>query len=455
MNKTLFFPFVVGLVVMAGAQETSVKQSRESTLQLDAGADLRIRQEIMDHIPNSVPPFTGDTSYFQIRPRFWGEAKYRNLRLYNRWTDEFWHYTSDDRRVNSWPNELIIDNLYLDVNELFDGWLDLRIGRQDLIYGKGRVILDGTPYDGSRTIYMDAIKATINFDAEKKNTLDVLAIYNNNHNEAALGGIDGGEKELNTIRPGSKYLDEWGGGLYFKSKELEEFPFELYWIYKRETKAKMSNGTTLQGRRFHTFGARLMPKFTETISGELEGAVQSGEKDDGKNTSGYMGYAGLRYDPAVEWNLKPFVNAGVYYLSGDDSNGDGNGDSGWNPVWARWPQISELYVLEWHNGAGYWTNLIYPHVEGGFNISQQHKLFASIGSMHTDDADGLGGDTGSHYGWLATICYDFPLLTNIFDREDKRGNLLGRLQAEMLEPGDYYDSSSTMYFLRWQIIAQF
>jgi hypothetical protein len=452
MKKLGIPAMIAGVAFSVLAQEAVVE--KQNGLELDAGADLRVRQEIMDHIPNTVPPFRGDTSYFRIRPRVWGEAKYENFRLYTRWTDEFWHYTSDGREVNPWPSELVLDNLYLDANDLFDGWLDLRIGRQDLVYGKGRVILDGTPYDGSRTIYMDAIKATVNFDAEKKNTLDILAIYNNNHNHATIGGLDGGDKELNTIVPGSEGLDEWGGGLYFKSKEMDEFPFELYWIYKRETKAKLG-GTTLQGRRFHTFGARLMPKFTETISGELEGAVQSGEKDDGKNTAGYMGYAGLRYDPAVEWTMKPFVNAGVYYLSGDDSNGDGNGDNGWNPVWARWPQISELYVLEWRNGAGYWTNLIYPHIEGGFNISKQHKLFASVGSMHAADADDRGGESGSHYGWLGTICYDFPIFTDVFGRDDKRGNLFGRLQAEVLEPGDYYDSNKTAYFLRWELMATF
>lgn len=408
----------------------------------------------MDNIPNAAYPFNGDTDYFRIRTRFWGEAKYENFRLYTRWTDEFWHYNSDSREVNEWPSELVLDNLYLDATDLFDGWLDLRVGRQDLVYGKGRVILDGTPYDGSRTIYMDAVKATINFDEEKKNTLDMLAIYNNNNNEVTMGGLDGGKKELNSIVPGSEYLDEWGGGLYFKSKEMDEFPFELYWMYKRETKAKRG-GVTYQGRRFHTIGTRLMPKYTETLSGEFEGAVQTGEKDDGKNTSGYMGYAGLRCDPAVEWKMKPFVNVGVYYLSGDDSNSDGNGDSGWDPVWSRWPQISELMVLEWRNGAGYWTNLIYPHLDGGFNISKQHKLCASVGSMYADDADDKGGDDGSHYGYLGTVCYDFPIFTDVFGREDKRGNLFGRLQAEVLEPGDYYESDDTAYFFRWQLMATF
>ncbi|MFO7937349.1 MAG: hypothetical protein R6V06_07070 [Kiritimatiellia bacterium] len=453
----LYIPaMLAGMMFSAVAQETVKEKGSQQGLKLNGGADVRVRQEIMDNIPNTVTPFLGETDYFRFRYRFWGEAEYENFRLYTRLTDEFWHYNSDSRRVNSWPNELVLDNLYLDANNLFDGWLDLRAGRQDLIYGKGRVILDGTPYDGSRTIYMDAIKATINFDAEKKNTLDLLAIYNSNQSELAIGGLDGGEKELNSIVPGSKYLDEWGGGLYFKSRELDEFPFELYWLYKRETKAERG-GVTFQGRKFHTFGARLMPQYTETVSGEFEAAVQTGEKDDGKNTSGYMGYAGLRYDPAVEWKMKPFAKAGVYYLSGDDSRADGNGDSGWNPVWARWPQFSELMVLgNWvNNGAGYWTNLIYPHVEGGFNISKTHKLFASIGSMYAADPDDGGGDDGSHYGYLGTICYDFPILTDVFGREDKRGNLLGRVQAEVLEPGDYYEGDDTAYFIRWQLIAQF
>ena len=451
MKKLCIPAICVGVACSVFAQEVA----KDDGLKLNGGGDLRIRQEILDNIPNGV--FTEDNNYFRIRPRIWGEAKYKNFRLYTRWTDEFWHFNNpSDRDINEWPNELVLDNLYLDANDLFDGWLDLRVGRQDLVYGKGRVILDGTPYDGSRTIYMDAVKASINFDEEKKNVLDLLAIYNNNHNEIALGGVDGGERELNTIVPGSKYLDEWGGGAYFKSKEFEEMPFDLYWIYKRETKAKLG-GMTLTGRRFHTVGARLMPKYTETLSSEFEGAFQFGEKDNGEDTSGYMGYAGLRYDPAVEWKMKPFANIGVYYLSGDDSRGQGDEDSGWNPTWSRWPQISELMVLgNWfNNGAGYWTNLVYPHLESGFNISKVHKLFASFGPMYTDETDGAGGDSGNLYGYLGTICYDFPIFTDVFGREDKRGNLFGRLQAEVLEPGDYYEPDHTAYFLRWQLMAKF
>lgn len=456
MKKLFFSAIFAVLICSAFARDAVPRELQNTELQLNGGADLRVRQEVMDNIPNG--PFNEHNNYFRVRSRVWGEAQYSDFRLYLRLTDEFWHFNKpSDQTLNEWPNELVLDNFYLDANDLLDGWLDLRVGRQDLIYGKGRVIMDGTPYDGSRTIYMNALRARINFDEAKKNTLDILAIYNDNNDELALGGIDGGERELNSIVPGSKGLDEWGGGLYFKSQELPEFPFELYWIYKRETKAIAPSGITLRGRKFHTFGVRLMPKYTETISGEFEGALQTGEKDNGKNTSGYMGYAGLRYDPAVEWKLKPFVNAGLYHLSGDDTRGARDSDSGWNPTWARWPQISELLVLGnwWNNGAGYWTNLIYPHLEGGFNISKRHRFFASVGSLYADDADHRGGASGDHYGCLATICYDFPIFADLFGRADKRGNIFGRLQAEVFEPGDYYDPDKTAYFLRWQLVAAF
>ncbi len=451
MKKLCTLAVFAGLVCSAGAQENAAVVQEEKGLEFDLGGDLRIRQEIMDNIPFAAPPFRGDTDYFRIRARVWGEAKYENFRLYTRLTDEFFHYNSDNRRDYEWPNEVVLDNFYLDANDLFDGWLDLRAGRQDLVYGSGRVLLDGTPGDGSRTISMDAIKASINFDEEKKNVLDVLAIYNQSENEFTMGGLDSA-RQLNIMRGGEKNMDEYGGGLYFKSKELEEMPFDLYWIYKRQTKADLG-ATKVAGREFHTFGLRLMPKFSETISGEFEGAAQNGEIDGGASCHGYMAYGAVKYTPDVEWKMRPFFKTGMYYLSGDtDRSG---GDSGWNPVWSRWPQASELYVLDFKNGVGYWTNLLYPHIETGFDISKMHKLLASAGPMYADRRDGIGGGSGDLYGWLGTICYDFPIMTSIFGREDKRGNLTGRLQAEVLDPGDYYTTDSVAYFFRWEIIASF
>ncbi len=62
-------------------------------------------------------------------------------------------------------DEVVIDNLYVDINKPFDLPVSLRIGRQDFLgpefYGEGFLIYDGTPGDGTRTFYFNAVRARI------------------------------------------------------------------------------------------------------------------------------------------------------------------------------------------------------------------------------------------------------------------------------------------------------
>ena len=435
-------------------------QLAKQNLNWDGGADLRVRHELHDNVPqyNANGAVSGNQSYMRIRPRAWGEVKNEDFRLYLRLTDEFREYFQPSESRNAqFPDEVIVDNLCLDLYNLFGDRVDLRIGRQDFLgpdgYGAGRVLLDGTPGDGSRTAFMDAIKATVKVD--EKNTLDLLAIYNNPDNELSWGHTKGAngtstkERALTYNVPGSTDMAEYGGGLYFKSKEWKEFPFDLYYLFKRETKARLSSND-LPGRNTHTFGTRLMPKLTETLSAELEGAAQAGEKDGGASTAGYMGYAGLTYKPAVE-NYKPFATLACYYLSGDRDHGTGDNDTSWNPLWARWPQYSEMYPYS-DKGVCYWSNLIYPNVTVGSAFAPGHKVSANAGPMFAAAEDGLGGGEGDLRGWFGMARYDFPLAKNLFG---KRGDLSGHLTAEVLDPGDYYTSDTVAYFLRWEVILRF
>ncbi len=469
MKKLLWLGLGVGLAVQVFAQEAkapvAVKPAEAAGgLDWDGGADLRVRQELIDNLPMINGRVMANQSYLRIRPRVWGQVKNEDFKLYIRATDEFREYFQVRNNKNyQTPDEVLIDSLYLDLYNLFDGKLDLRIGRQDFYgptgptYGAGRVICDGTPFDGSRTIFMDAVKATIKFD--EKNVLDLLAIYNSPDTELSWGhpynsaGTEYKERPLTSINPRSTDLTEWGGGLYFRSKEFKSVPFELYYLYKRESKAKMAGGVVLPGRIVNTFGARVMPQLTETLSAEFEGAVQAGEKDGGPSTSGYMGYAGLTYKPLVDGTAKPYFTGSCYYLSGDSSRGDDDNDGAWDPLWARWPQFSELYVYNFIYGAGYWSNLLYPSLEAGVSFAKPgHKLRANVGPMYAAVEDDLGSGGGDLYGWFGMVRYDFPLWQKIFG---KRGDLSGHLTAEVLDPGDYYSSDTLAYFLRWEIVARF
>jgi hypothetical protein len=468
---------VIGLVVCAGlagaaraqevkpapaggAQPPQAVQEEKGGLDWDGGADLRIRHELHDNVPqyNANGAVSGNQSYLRIRPRVWGQVKNEDFRLYLRLADEFREYFQPSESRNSqFPDEVIVDNLYLDLYNLFNDRVDLRIGRQDFLgpdgYGSGRVLLDGTQGDGSRTAFMDAIKATVKID--EKNTLDLLAIYNSSDNELSWGhpkGTNGKapkERDLTYNVPGATGMDEYGGGLYFKSKEWKEFPFDLYYLFKRETKARLA-GRDLPGRNTHTLGVRVAPKLTETLSAELEGAAQAGERDGGKSVRGYMGYAGLTYKPAVE-TFKPFATLACYYLSGDRNHGTDDNDTSWNPLWSRWPQYSEMYPYH-DRGVCYWSNLIYPNVTVGTAFANGHKVNVNAGPMFAAAEDGMGGGGGDFRGWFGMARYDFPLLKKIFG---KRGDLTGHVTAELLDPGDYYTSDTIAYFLRWEVIARF
>lgn len=435
----------------------------KSGLSWDAGADLRLQEEMYDDIPGMLG---GDYhNYFRVRSRAWGQVENDDFRLYLRFANEFFHTLKPSHDHNyQFPDELFVDNLYLDLNNLFWDRVNLRIGRQDFlgaqgpIYGAGRVLCDGTPADTSRSVYMDAIKATITLD--ENNSLDLLGIYNSAENYLSTGhshdpfGNTWNYRPTTMLQfpPPTDDMDEYGGALYFKSRELKEVPFDLYYIFKRETDARLPWGAHISGRSIHTLGLRVAPKFSESLSAELEAAAQAGQKDNGADCHGAMAYGGLTYAPNVGETLKPYFTGACYYLSGDKNRGETEDDSAWNPLWGRWPQVSELYVYNFMYGAGYWSNLLYPHLQAGVSIGPGHRVGASAGPMFAAVDDNLGGGDGSLYGWLGTLRYDFLLFKGLFG---KRGDVYGHILGEILDPGDYYAKDDTAYFVRWELSFQY
>jgi hypothetical protein len=430
-------------------------EAEKSPWRADAGGDIRIRQEAYGNIPTIAPGVDDHTDYFRVRTRAWFEVGYEDVSLYARVANEFRHYNGftpaqkvlDPKNGWKFPDELVLDNLYLDIKNLIDGRLDLRIGRQDLMYGAGRVILEGTPSDGSRTIFFDAVKATVHLTP--KSSLDAFVIYNTHDGmDLNVGSLD---RDL--TRGAAPQITEKGGGLYLTSKEMKELPAELYYVYKRESNDKGTG--VVPARDTHTIGARVMPQFGEQLSAEVEGAVQFGDTDvePDQDILAYMGYAGLTYKPDFGLEGKPFFTAACYYLSGDDNATPGE-DNRWNPVWARYPQFSDLMVFAMP--AGRWSNLVYPHVEAGIKCPCKHNISVKAGPMYAADEDQLAPRDHSYQGVLATARYDFPLLTGVFG---KRGDVFGHVQAEVFAPADagdgYYADDEVGYFLRWEVSAKF
>ena len=96
-----------------------------------------------------------------------------NMRLV--WEFRVWdHPTRKNQHIDF--DEILFDRFNLTMRNMFDMPLTGVIGRQDIILGKAWLVLDGTPLDGSRTIYLDAARFT--YDWEEKDTkIDMIYIH--------------------------------------------------------------------------------------------------------------------------------------------------------------------------------------------------------------------------------------------------------------------------------------
>jgi len=441
--------FIFCLFTASVLAESGVVVPPKETKEFDWGGDIRLRGVTLDNIPISVDPpgitRGGRNVFFRGRTRIWGQlAIAEGIDFRARLVNEFRSY-EEGSGTNSYdfPDEYVFDHLYLDFKNLFDDKLDLRIGRQDLIYGTGKVILDGNPLDGSRTIYFNAVKASLKLD---KTVVDILGIYNEAEDDLAFNTQ---HRDLVGL-PGKYATDmvESGGGIYVKNKSIEKMPLEAYYLFKNESDYQFDvPGAPDNPQKFpydldlHTLGVRLMPRFTDSLTGNLEAAGQIGERGP-QDVNGWMVDANLSYTFPLCEKVNPSVSAGVYHLSGDDP--DTADDEGWNPLWSRWPQYSELYVYAYDaDGAGRWSNVTMPYLSLGVPFSPRASLDVLCGHMFAPEKNGPGG--GDQRGTLITAWLKFKL------NDAWSGHLLG----EFVHPGDYYNVADTAHFVRVEFMCKF
>ena len=483
--KNLLSLCALSAALAAGAQTNAVPEmttAESSGLEADAGADLRVRQEIMHNVvgnpgdAGAMMPraYKKNVNHIRFRPRVWGRLDYENFTLYGRLVDEFREHivkngVSRKYRAYNFPDEVALDNLYLEGRELFDGFFDFRIGRQDLferghsVFGLDRTLFDGAPYVGSRSAYADMLKMT--FHTSDTSKLDAFALYDNGRNMYRYGSRHSRGRPMNAIHPAdSPEMDEWGGGLVWHDSLFDKrLPYKLYMIHKHNEDYKAFNGRHVGDKQLTTFGVFLQPELTENISFELEGAHQFGTADSGrKQAGGTMGYVAVDFHKdRSSSGIKPYSRLSAYYLSGDKHRtGADDNDTAWDPLWARWPQDSEMFQYGTMYGIGYWSNLLYTKLELGLNIGPHRRVQAYSGPIFAAVQDHLGHADGSgdsmFKGVLSVLRYDFPIILAPKNAHGlDRFEIYGHVMAELFNPGDYYDTSRPAYFFRWEIVVAF
>ena len=433
----------------------------------NAGADVRIRHEMMKNVPG-LPggglllraPHSDFRQHMRFRPRVWGEVTFGSesigsFRIYTRLTDEFRWCPEPYSNKYTFPDELILDNLFLEGLGLFDGFLDFTIGRQDIygLYGLDHVFVDGTPGDGSRTVYADVARAKLHFTDDS--SLDLFTLYDFDDSDVRWGTRRGKHRSLSGLGGGAEPdMDDWGVGAVWNSDFGEALPYQLF-IMQKYTRAFRRSDVMHPWTLRELAGAKLMPQINEEWSLQLEAMGQIGRNDDGATLSGWSSYAGVNWKSATESSVKPFGKLGYHFMSGDrDAANEDGGHHAWDPMWARGVNDSEMFLYGTHYGAAWWSNMHYLKLTAGLDLGRRHKLVASAGPIFAAADDGMGGGNGMFKGFLSQVRYDFPIMLADKDKGE-RFEIFGHVLAEFFNPGDYFETDRPGYFLRWQVDFKF
>ncbi len=438
-------------------------ENGEGLLAFDFGADLRVRQEIMDNVPGlpaggvAMSSVRGNyRNHMRFRPRVWGETTIgENSRLFLRLADEFRWNVRPRNRATEFPDELIVDNLFFESKELFDGFVDFCIGRQDItgLYGLDHVFGDGTPGDGSRTAYSDVFRVRFRFD--EIGDLDVFALYNADKNPLRWGTHRSEYRSLTGFGGGAHPdMDDWGYGAIWSSELADNVDMQIFAMQKRTSSFKR-DGVKHSAKRRSMFGVKLVPHLTDEVSLQFEAMGQVGRDGEGSWLSGWSGYAGINWKAAESAWAVPFVSGGLHFMSGDKNaaNEDG-GDKAWDPMWARAVNDSEMFLYGTHYGTAWWSNLMLAKVKSGLEFSKRHELCASLAAMFAQCDDGLGGGDGLFKGVLSQLRYSFPLYFD-GEAEGRRFEVFGHVIGEVFNPGDYFATDKPGWFVRWQVEFKF
>ena len=477
--KTVLTAAAAVAVLSVGGLSAEPLESASSlpAFDFDMGADLRIRQEMMDNVPSMQNGMIGRPgvdrgkmrNQMRFRPRVWAELRaFENWRLYMRLADEFRAGIVQPQAVHSttWPGEVVVDNLFIEGKGLFDEKIDVLFGRRDLyrLYGLDHIFVDGTSGDGSRTTHADM--ATLTWHVDEDSTLDVFALFNKDRDYMRLGthrsylgtqltGFGGNDTEMN----------DWGWGAIWGSRVRDDegvniLDYQILGIQKN-TASFHRKYVKHPRRQVNLLGTKIVPHWTTNFSTPLELYAQVGENGAGNALAGWASYAGFEWRDMEKKTWRPFWSAGILALSGDkDAMSQDGGHKGWDPMWYRGVDDSEMFLYGATYGVGWWSNMYNVKTTFGFEIGPKSRVSVMMGPMFAQEKDNGGGGDGRYKGFLSQLRWDFPIFPKFFfwgdgSTEGSRFEVFGHILLEHFAPGDYYDTDKPAWFARWQIDFKF
>ena len=295
---------------------------------LELGFEERVRSENWDNSTDFNEKAVDARHQWRFRTRAWAKLSAGA-------NTEFVLGLDNESRKLTTPqvaltmDETVVENLYLD--HRFSDGTSMRVGRQNLSKGDGFILMDGSPLDGSRTAYFNALDLGW---TSGKSRLDLLFISDPYR-----------DQYLPRIHDRTKSLIEWDEnalGLYWTDASRAKTTLDAYYFFKAETgdTRALTNAARQGDRMFHTLGGRVARDFPRDWSVKVELAGQAGGQRPGSDIRAWGAQASVKKSFAHA--TKPSLLLGWTGLSGDDPATTTN--EGWDPLFARYPKWSELYI---------------------------------------------------------------------------------------------------------------
>lgn len=412
----------------------------------EIGFEERVRSESWDDIIDHSRAAADARTQIRFRSRLW--ASYRpsdRLGFVAGLNNENRTITRPDMSVHG--REVIVETLYLDARP-GRHWT-MRAGRQNLMRGEGFILFDGTPLDGSRTAYFNALVATREFG---KGKLELLAISNPRSDQYLPRFAEAASP---AERQRLVEWDERAVGAYFTFSERSGAKVESYVLYKTETGdvRPVQHPQFQPDRSLGVAGGRAVLAGGRGLSLTGEGAVQLGRQDAAPGGNGssrpiraWGGY--VRVGKELQGNARPAISLAYIGLSGDDPGT--RAIEGWDPVFSRWPRWSELYIysLVPENGVAYWTNTGMWEAEVRLTPAKPLSLRATYYHM---TAFRSWSGRGAPFGTGTTRGDLYQLRADLTVNASWKGHVL----YEHFVPGSFYSGRDDGYFLRFEVIYTF
>jgi hypothetical protein len=424
---------------------------------LTMGLDLRLREVYARNIFGVSDSFGDNPPYGPVEGTGAGNwNNYHWQRYRTRWSTkwaidedidfntrlvwEFWGHCAPDESFSPFFNEksydfdeAIFDHMNIQIRNAFDMPLTLTVGRQDIILGTGWLVLDGSPADGSRTIFFDAIRGT--YDLSETSKVDLIYIQQYDDENKWLKPFNHGAVE--DRRHTTQLSDERGLIVYLHNKLNDSHNNELYYIYKNEEASDW--GAKYKGKGYdgdiHTIGTRFFGALDDNWSYSAEIAKQWGDRD-GDSLQALGGNSKMTY--AFNNDINQKIHFGYEYMSGNDP--DTSRNEQFDPLWGDWPQYqrggdAQSYLWTFEGELGEVSNLHRFGVGHSFKPAQDWTLATDYNLLWADENSEAGNpvvnysNSGKFRGHMLTGLLTYQCCKNF------RTQFL----VDYFIPGGYYD----------------